>query len=271
MPEGGDGVLGTRYSVLREEPVVGDVPRFEIPGWRDRYGVVAGITGRGAGPGRGFDLGLWTEAPVGEVMSRWRALRGAEPGFHAVILGNQVHKTTVAWHAAARGWVQLDGIDGHATRTPGLLLTLTVADCVPVYLVDPVGGGIALLHSGWRGTAGGILKIGIEALVEHSGADVENIVIHCGIGICGCCYEVGSEVMSACGLRFDGEGPWHADLRRILADQARHLGIANISTSQWCSAHDQASFFSHRASAGRDGRMVAYLGIPAQGRDPAGT
>ena len=52
-------------------------PRFEIPDWRERYGVVAGITGRGSEPGRGFDLGLWSDAPVGEVMSRWRAFRRA--------------------------------------------------------------------------------------------------------------------------------------------------------------------------------------------------
>jgi copper oxidase (laccase) domain-containing protein len=69
--------------------------------------------------------------------------------------------------------------------------------------------------------------------------------------------------MSGCGLPHPGAGPWHADLRGVLLEQARSLGVAGISTSQWCSAHDRPRFFSHRASGGRDGRMVAYLGMPA--------
>lgn len=242
--------------------MAGQVPRYEIPDWRTRYGVVAGITARGELPGRGFDLGLWTDAPVGEVMTRWRAFRGAEPGFTAVILGNQVHRTEVAWHAGGRGWVQLEGLDGHATATSGLLLTVTVADCIPVYLLDPVRGAIALLHSGWRGTSGGILGRGVEALVQAAGSKPSDILVHCGVGICGSCYEVGSEVMSGCGIHHDGAGPWHVDLRAVLADQARRLNLGEVSTSQWCSAHDRPRFYSHRASAGSDGRMVAYLGIP---------
>jgi YfiH family protein len=248
---------------IRELPVPGPVPRFEIPGWRDRFGVVAGVTGRGPGLPGGFDLGLWTRSPVGEVMSRWRAFRAVEPGFEAVILGHQVHRTEVLWHELARGWVQLDGVDGHATATPGLLLTVTVADCIPVYLFDPVERAIALLHSGWRGTAGGILREGLQTLAEAVGSKPENVVMHCGIGICGECYEVGAEVMEGCGLRADGAGPWHVDLRAVLAEQGRTLGLGSISTSQWCSGHDRSEFFSHRASGGRDGRMVAYLGMPS--------
>jgi copper oxidase (laccase) domain-containing protein len=52
------------------------------------------------------------------------------------------------------------------------------------------------------------------------------------------------------------------DLRAVLARQARELGIEDVSISPWCSAHDRDRFFSHRASGGRDGRMVAYLGRP---------
>lgn len=226
------------------------------------------MTGRGPGPGRGFDLGLWTDAPVGEVMTRWRAFRREEPGFQAVILGNQVHQAAVAWHGTAQGWVQIEGVDGHATRARGVLLTVTIADCIPVYLVAPDVGAVSLLHSGWRGTAGGILARGVEALVEHAGAEASNLVMHCGVGICGECYEVGSEVMAGCGLAHDGPGPWHADLRGVLSSQAAGMGIREVSTSQWCSAHHRPRFFSHRASAGRDGRMVAYLGVPGGG--PAG-
>lgn len=238
------------------------MPRFEIPGWREEFGVIAGITGRGKGPAPGFDLGLWTENPVGEVMSRWRAFRGAEPGFHCTVLGNQIHGTTIAWHEAGMGWVQIEGVDAHCTRASGLMLTVTVADCIPVYLLSPADHVIAILHCGWRGTAAGLVHKGIETLVERSGARRRDVVMHCGVGICGTCYEVGREVMEGCGLQVEGKGPWHLDLRAVLSAQAREAGVTRISTSEWCSSHDRPTFYSHRASGGRDGRMVAYLGMP---------
>src|SRR5213592_2459284 len=134
------------YPTLREQPV-GDpaVPRMELHEWAERYGVVAGITTRG----RGFSLGLWSEENVGQVMSRWRAFRAAfRSAFPALILAHQVHGTLVQWHRqTADCWLILDGIDGHATGTRGMLLTITVADCVPVYLTVPHKQAVALLHA----------------------------------------------------------------------------------------------------------------------------
>jgi YfiH family protein len=264
------GAVGARRAApaatVTEIPAAGPIPRYEIPTWRERFGVLAGITGRGTGGGRGFDLGLWSDAPVGEVMSRWRAFRGVMPGFHAVALGNQVHGAEVMALEEGRGWVQVEGIDGWATTSPGILLTVTLADCIPVYLVVP-GRGVALLHAGWRGTAAGILARGLRRLTGSLGALPGDIVMHCGVGICGNCYEVGSEVVQGCGLPAAGPGPWHVDLRERLIEQARELGIDQVSASTWCSAHDHSLFYSHRASKGIDGRMVAYLGMSV--RDPA--
>jgi len=250
-------------SEVREVPVPGKIPRFEIPDWRERYGVVAGITGRGAETGRGFDLGLWSDAPVGQVMSRWRAFRRELPEFTAVALGNQVHGVEVMSLEAGRGWIQVEGVDGWISTAPGILLTITIADCIPVYLLVP-GRGVALLHAGWRGTAGGILGRGMDRLQGSTGCSAADIVMHAGVGICGPCYEVGSEVMEGCGVAAEGPGPWHLDLRDRLTDQARQLGLQAITTSGWCSAHDRPSFYSHRASGGADGRMVAYIGMAGQ-------
>ena len=248
-------------SESRETTAPGTVPRFEIPSWRERYGVVAGITGRGTEPGRGFDLGLWSDAPVGEVMSRWRAFRVELSEFTAVALGNQAHGVEVMSLNSGRGWIQVEGVDGWTTITPRILLTVTIADCIPIYLVAP-GRGVALLHAGWRGTAGGILGRGVELLQSATGCELADIVMHCGVGICGSCYEVGSEVVEGCGGNAVGSGPWHVDLRDRLQSQARKLGLSQVTTSRWCSAHDRESFYSHRASRGADGRMVAYLGMP---------
>ncbi|HEX6433143.1 MAG TPA: polyphenol oxidase family protein [Gemmatimonadales bacterium] len=192
-------------------------------------------------------------------MSRWLAFRRGMHGFQAVALGNQVHGVELMQLDSGRGWVYVDGIDGWITTAPGILLSVTVADCIPVYLVAP-GRGVALLHAGWRGTAGGILGRGIDQLRAATNTDAGDVVIHCGIGICGSCYEVGSEVMTGCGAPAEGPGPWHLDLRATLVEQARTAGVNRVTTSSWCSAHHRPTFYSHRASQGSDGRMVAYLG-----------
>jgi copper oxidase (laccase) domain-containing protein len=249
-------------SELREVPLPGAVPRFEIPNWRERYRVTAGITGRGTQPGRGFDLGLWSKEPVGDVMSRWLAFRREMRDFGAVALGNQVHGVELMSLSGGTGWIQVEGIDGWISTTPGILLTVTIADCVPVYLVA-LGRGVALLHAGWRGTAGGILERGIRRLTEATGFVASALVKHCGVGICGACYEVGSEVMTGCRLPAEGPGPWHIDLRQRLAEEGSALGLSRITESSWCSAHDRPAFYSHRASGGTDGRMVAYIGMQA--------
>jgi YfiH family protein len=247
-------------NTVRESPVAGDIPRYELAEWRERYGVVAGITGRP------FDLGLWTTDPVGQVMGRWRQFRDGL-GCSRYVLGHQCHGTDVAWHSAApvpvrpSEWLLADRIDGHGTDAAGTCLLVTVADCIPVYLCDPARRAVALLHSGWRGTAGGILARGVELLRERAGSAPADLVMHLGVGICGPCYEVGAEVIEGVGLRADGDGPWHVDLRERLLHQAGQLGIRTTSVSGWCSAHARDRFYSHRASGGTDGRMVAYLSL----------
>ena len=248
--------------VLRETPVADPaVPRMELTEWASRYGIVAGVTTRG----HGFSLGLWSEEPVGQVITRWRAFRAAMRGsFPAQVLSHQVHGTEVRWHdrtANGADWLILDGADGHATTVPGLLLTITVADCIPIYLAVPDKGAIALLHAGWRGTAGRILERGVEVLTRQASSPASDIVMHCGVGICGSCYEVGSEVTQQLGT-YASKASAHVDLRGVLATQAAELGIGVVTVSPWCTAHDRAQFFSHRASGGTDGRQVAYLGRP---------
>jgi YfiH family protein len=193
-------------------------------------------------------------------MGNWRSFRRSLPGFCAVLLGHQVHGSALAQVDSAEGWIHREGIDGWISTGRGILLTVTVADCIPIYLTIP-GQAIALLHAGWRGTAGGILEAGLRQLVSAVNAVPADVIMHCGVGICGSCYEIGSEVMAGCDLPVTGTGPWHLDLRRHLAAQAEELGIRQVSVSGWCSAHDRALFYSHRASKGSDGRMVAYLGM----------
>ena len=245
-----------------EVPVPGPVPLWEVPGWRDRFGVVAGITGRGSDLAEPFDLGLWTDQPVGKVMNRWRDFRSVLPEFSSAVLAHQVHGDRVIWHSSPpASWHLFEGADGHATASPGSLMLITVADCVPIYLFAPKQRTIALLHAGWRGTAAGILSRGLEMLKTIASVHSHDIVMHCGVSISGERYEVGGEVLRAVDKPVPVSGHSHLDLRALLVGQGGRLGIGEITASTLCTATRRDLFFSHRGSGGRDGRMVAYLGM----------
>lgn len=235
--------------------VSADPPLWEVPGWRERFGVSAGITSRGSAS-EPFDLGLWSSTPVQATMGRWRRFRAALPEFAAQVMAHQVHGDRVLWHEAASGWVIHEAADGHATAAAGVLLLVTVADCVPIYLVTPAQGAIALLHSGWRGTASSILRRGVELLERRVGAAPADIVMHCGVAISGSRYEVGREVVDGLGLAVEGTGPWQVDLREQLGLAAQRIRIGEVSLSGHCTAEPGGPFFSHRGSGGQDGRMV---------------
>ena len=244
-------------SVLREAPPPGAdagdaIPRVELREWAARFGLVAGVTTAR----NSFSLALSDAEP-------WRAFQEHfRPRFPAVVFSRQVHGAKVRWYdPLPEGRHVGEGWDGHAAGTAGILLTISVADCVPVYLVDSRSGVFALVHAGWRGTAGGIVGEAVRLLSRQAGSQVSNIVIHCGISICGACYEVGSEVANALGVGVAEGTKTRVDLRSHLAAQARALGVRDVSVSPFCSAHD-AGLHSHRASGGKAGRMIAYLGRP---------
>ncbi|MFL5382148.1 MAG: polyphenol oxidase family protein [Longimicrobiaceae bacterium] len=247
---------------VAEEPAGGDVPLRVHPEWRDAFPWLAqGTTGRGRGD-EPFDLGLSGAQPVGKVLDRWRALLAAT-GMTTIAHSRQVHGAELWVHAGAcaPGVLVMDGFDGHLAARPGLLLTVGVADCVPVSVVDPVRRAVALLHSGWRGTAAGITGRGIRRLAAD-GSDVAALHLHCGPAICGRCYEVGPEVHAA--IHPDRDPPSSRapiDVRAAIAGRALALGLRpeNVTVSAHCTRCGPPDFFSHRG--GSSARQMGVLGI----------
>jgi hypothetical protein len=164
----------------------------------------------------------------------------------------------------------VEACDGLVTNAPGLLLTATVADCVPLFLRDEARGAIGLLHAGWRGTAGGILAAGIEAMHDAFGTVPEEVSVYMGPSIAGSCYSVGEEVARRFSRWIDplppGAGRIRLDLRAVLARQAVELGVRSgrIFRSERCTHCRTDLFYSHRAESGRCGRMAAFMGIRAR-------
>ncbi len=220
------------------------------PGWAaDIPWLVQGTTGEDAG-----DMTFFGTSPVRETLARWRRLREAT-GIARAVHGRQVHAAAVAVHEGGPpGIVLLDDIDGHVTGDAGVLLTVSIADCVPVFLVDPDARRVALLHAGWRGAAAGILDAGMRAL----GSTADRLRMHLGPAICGHCYEVGPEVFEALGLA--GRGKGMLDLREWLAARALEAGVSAdaITISGHCTRCGHG-FYSHRG--GRAERQVAFVGI----------
>ncbi len=256
------------FRVVREVPTEG-IPGFSHPEWRRRFPwLVQGTTARG-GTEAPFDLGLFTAAsPACAVLERWESVRSFA-GLGQVVLAHQVHGATVRYHRrGAAGLHIVEPCDGHATADSDVLLAVSLADCVPVSLVDPGRRAVALVHAGWRGAAAGVLERGVQVLAERAGSRPSDLLVHLGPAICGTCYEVGAEVFEALGLEDPG-APASLDLRDALARRAVAMGVRsdNVSVSGLCTRCGEGDLFSHRAGDG--GRQVGYLGIaPAEHRLP---
>jgi YfiH family protein len=215
------------------------------------YGVRAFTTGRAAG-----SFGMAGSEPVRDVVARWDALRDAlRPGGPRLATARQVHGTHVLVHGTDwEGWLRGDDADGHAALQRGTGMAVSIADCVPVFIVH-ASGAAALLHAGWRGTAGEIVEQGIAALTLR-GVRAAELRVHLGPAICGRCYEVSPDVYE----RLTGSrppGPRLVDLRALIADQARALGVHHISISDSCTRCHNERFYSHRA--GDAGRQLGVL------------
>lgn len=250
--------------MVREEQRPGEVPLYRHPGWAERFPwLLQGTTARGEGAP--FDLRLSGTLPVHEVLGRWRLLRESL-GFPEAVHATQVHGTRVLYHEAsgAAGFFLADDADGHATCAAGVLLTISVADCIPVSVVDPERRAVALLHGGWRGVAAGMVEQGIDVLAERAGSRAGSLHLHFGPAICGMCYEVGPEVHEALGLERPS-APRPIDLRALATERALACGVpaAQLSISAYCTRCAGSPFFSHRAGCGE--RQVGVLGLVVGG------
>ena len=215
------------------------------------FGIRAFTTTRAAGT-----YGMNGPEPVSEVMTRWYALVDElHPIAPRFATARQVHGSRVLVHSNDwEGWLRVAEADGHAAPARGSASAVSIADCVPVFIAHP-SGATALLHSGWRGTVARILDQGVSALA-HRGFVAQELRVHLGPAICGTCYEVSPDVYGHLTGRAVS-APTTVDLRALLADRARALGVRQITVSPSCTRCDNDRFFSHRA--GDTGRQIGVI------------
>ena len=183
--------------------------------------------------------------------------------------------------------------DASLTKTPGLLLGVQTADCVPILLVDPKKRAVAAVHAGWRGTLARILEKTVGELHSHFGSNPSDLLAAIGPGIGPCCYEVGADLVTQFASQFadashyfdeprTGEEPnplqWlnmmppghqpppknvHLDLSKANRSQLLAAGLPekNIFSSGLCTACHLDLLFSYRKQGPRSGRLLSAIAI----------
>ncbi len=214
------------------------------------------------------------------VMENYRLFcRAAGFDLNSLVSSHQDHNTNVRCVSKANCGIgitrehDIDSVDALITNEPGVTLVTHYADCTPLFFADPEKKVIALAHAGWKGTVAKIGENVVEQMQEKYGCDPSDIIAVVGPAIGSCCYEVDTpvyeefasltELKPAYFTKTLGHGKYLVDLketnRRILMD-AGLLSI-NITISDVCTKCNSGLLFSHRASNGKRGGLVAMMCI----------
>ena len=155
--------------------------------------------------------------------------------------------------------------DAAVTATPGTVLAMLTADCLPVVLAARDGGEVAAAHAGWRGLRAGVL----EATVAAMRTPADQLVAWLGPAAGPEAYEVGDEVFRAftagdarARVAFlpTRPGHWKVDLAMLARQRLLEAGVTGIHGGGLCTISDPARFFSHRRD-GRGGRIATLAWI----------
>ncbi|WP_332690075.1 peptidoglycan editing factor PgeF [Halalkalibacter lacteus] len=196
----------------------------------------------------------------------------------------QVHGSTikkVTQIEAGFGSEDLDtaiaSTDGMYTFEKNLLLTSLYADCVPLYFFAPSHGAIGLAHAGWRGTVQNIGSAMIKRWTVEEGIPLNDIHVAIGPCISQLAYEVDQKVIKEVEKCWPNDlahlpymkqsnEKYLLDLREVNKELMRKEGIkqGQIFVSAVCTADDER-MFSHRAEAGRTGRLMSFIGFRLEG------
>jgi len=227
-----------------------------------RLGLVAGFTTRTLGSMAGGVFPLEAQARNREALAR-------SLGFDRVVRLKQVHGATVVQaDTVGDPWPEADAL---WTATPGSLLGVAAADCVPVLLADPVSAVIGAAHAGWQGTSRRIVQALVAAMVA-AGARADRLVAAIGPSIGPCCYAIDAAradtirerlgADAADTLQPDARGRIVFDLWAANAQQLGQSGVRIIERADLCTQSGGADVWSHRAEAGRNGTGLGIIGLP---------
>jgi purine-nucleoside/S-methyl-5'-thioadenosine phosphorylase / adenosine deaminase len=212
-----------------------------------------------------------------------------------LVTARQFHSDVI--HVAAAPIAEAPKADALITHTPGLLLGVQTADCVPILLADTRQRVVAAIHAGWRGTLARIAVKTLGQMRMEFGTQPRDVVAPIGPAIGRCCYEVGPEVAQAFAAQFPTAADWfdgpfeqlahgeeplwlpwltmmppghvpppprvQLDLRASNRWQLLDAGVPEkqIGVSDLCTACRADLLFSYRREGAKTGRLMAVIGI----------
>jgi YfiH family protein len=155
---------------------------------------------------------------------------------------------------------RIKNCDGLITDVKNIPIMVMVADCIPILFYEPKKHVIAVAHAGRNGTFNQISKKTIVKMVEEFGCCAKDIVVHLGVSIHECCYEVGEEIARVVDERYINlrENSYFLDLHKMNVDQLLEAGVLkeHIEVDESCSCCDE-DYFSYR----REGKTGRFAGV----------
>lgn len=228
-------------------------------------GIVAAFSTRNGGvspPPLGMNLSFRVgDDPVNVRKNREIFFGGLGIHLAQLAIPGQVHGTNVQ-HVEGPG--EYPETDALISSGRGLFLCVSVADCVPVLLFDPLHNAVAAVHAGWRGTASAITLAAVEAMRAEFGTIPSGLIASIGPSASDCCYRVGADVSSRFPPFFvrEEKGESFVDLKGVNRSQLLESGLqpGNIELSPYCTISDSPLFHSYRRDGAKSGRMMGVIG-----------
>ena len=196
--------------------------------------------------------------------------------YENIVTTNQTHTTNVrvvTKEDCGKGITKdrdYSDVDGLITNVPGIVLTTYYADCVPLYILDPVNKAIGLSHSGWKGTVKRIGDNTLKLMNENYGTNPKDVICCIGPSICQDCYEISEDVANEFINEFGknnkilynkGNGKYQLNLWESVKQVFLYAGVEydNIYTTDICTCCNKDELFSHRGHHGKRGNLAAFL------------
>ena len=208
-------------------------------------------------------------ARVSENKNKLLAAIGHSPNQLAQI--HQVHSAhvQVVNKPGGRNSVLAKG-DAMISNTPGLLMLMRFADCVPILFFDPEKNAAGIAHAGWKGTVKEVVIAVVNELKNQFGTDPADLLTGIGPSIGPDHYEIGDEVIEEVKSTFHknwdqiliiGPDSVKLDLWEANKISLRNAGVKHIETAGICTACSVKDWYSHRAENGITGRFAAVIGL----------
>lgn len=155
--------------------------------------------------------------------------------------------------------------DAMITHKPNLGLAISSADCPAIFLYDPINRAIAAVHSGWRGTHKKILLKTLSMLVKDYNSKPIDLIAYIAPSICQKNYEVGEEVASLFGNKYNTQSgkKYLLDLQSINKDLMLDFGLRekSIQVSSLCSYEMKDLLHSYRRDGEKSGRAFGVISL----------